>query len=188
MRRTWQLAIVAVTIGITCFASAKTGMKTVVNVLESRYAVHHHGVPGLWLAKPFLFVSGIGSLKMAEFGKLRLSASDVYPLKATVEQALGLDWSPLVETWSKSDGEWSFIFAQTAGAGFRILIVSSDQDDGLSLIQVNVSGRAVRLWLDEPGECAQRVSGRRSKEADTREIASGGVISSQSGSVVPAVR
>jgi hypothetical protein len=177
-----MLFVMLITAGTA--ATAETGMKTVVNVLETRYPVRHHGVPGLWLAKPFLFVSGLGSLKMAVFGIFRPPAGDTFWLKQSVEQALGPEWSPLVETWSKRDGEWTVIFAKAVGDGIRILMVSSEHEDGLTLLQVSISGRAVRLWLDEPKQCAQRISGKGSKEGQTREVASDAVDSSQSASVV----
>ncbi len=166
MKRTRQLASLGIMLIVVCGAAiAESDMKTVVTVLESRYSVHHHGVPGLWLAKPFLWGAGLGSLKMAVFQKFTLPAQDAYPLKLAVEQALGSDWSPFVETWSKTDGEWTTIFAKTVGDGLKFLIVTSDHEDGLTLLQVSVNGRAMRLWLDEPAECAQRVSGKGSKDA-----------------------
>jgi hypothetical protein len=171
MKRIWNSALVFVMLIVGgTVSTAETGMKTVVTVLETRYSVRHHGVPGLWLAKPFLFVSGLGSLKMAVFGNFRPPAGDTYVLKESVEQALGPEWSPFVETWSKTDGESTVIFAKTVGDGLRMLIVSSDREDGLTLLQVGVSGRAVRLWLDEPSECVERVSGRRSKDRNDNEL------------------
>lgn len=187
MKRTRKSVIVGFVMVAACAAaSAETGMKTVVNLLEARYPVHHHGIPGLWVAKPFLAISGMGSLKIAAFGKFRPPAADAYVLGHAVERALGPEWSPFVETWSKSDGEWASIFGKAAGDGMKFLIVSSDGDDGLTLLQVNVSGRAARFWLEEPAECAKRVSGRRTKDQDTRtaEIASGGVDLARSGPIV----
>ena len=55
---------------------AETGIKTVVRLIESRYGVRHEGIPGLWLAKPFLTSSGTGGLKIEEFSSLRISATD----------------------------------------------------------------------------------------------------------------
>jgi hypothetical protein len=55
---------------VAAAASAETGINTVVGLVESRYAVRHHGVPALWLARPFLIGFGVGGLKMALFSKV----------------------------------------------------------------------------------------------------------------------
>lgn len=170
MKRIRNSALVFVMLIVAGTASpAETGMKTVVSVLETRYSVRHHGVPGLWLAKPFLFASGLGSLKMAVFVNFRPPAGETYAIKESVEQALGPEWSPFVESWSKRDGEWTVIFSKTVGDGIRLLIVASDRQDGLTLLQVGVSGGAMRLWLDEPTKCAARVSRSGSKGSDDNQ-------------------
>ena len=61
-RATWLLVVLFAGCAVS---SAQTGIKTVVKLLETRYAVRHHGVPALWLAKPFMIGSGIGGLKIA---------------------------------------------------------------------------------------------------------------------------
>ena len=123
---------------------------------------------------------------MAMFGNLRPPAGDTDALKESVEQALGPEWSPFVETWSKTDGEWTVIFTKTGGDGLRMLIVTSDREDGLTLLQVGVSGRAVRLWLGDPSQCVKRVSGRQSKDRgynEARQAVSDVSDSSQSSSL-----
>jgi hypothetical protein len=166
MKRIWLLTIFAV---VSCAgAPAETDIKAVVHVLEARYAIHHQGVPGLWLTKPFLFGAGFGGLKIAEFGNFHVPAGDLAPVRQTIEKELGPEWAPLVETWSKSDGEWALIFAKTNGDSLKVLIASSDHDDGLTLVQVSVSGRAVKSWLDEPAKCAKDLSEGRNDEGDPK--------------------
>lgn len=141
-------------------AAAETGIKTVVKLVESRYAVRHHGVPGLWLAKPFLFGSGVGGLKIAEFEKFRVPAADMYSLKEDLQRALGPEWQPFVEQWSRRDGEWSVIYSKGSGDTLRLLIVTSEDEDGLTVMQMNLSGKAMRLWIDEPVDTAKHRRGR----------------------------
>ncbi len=152
MKRTWQTAVVLL---LVCgLASAETGIKNVVHVIETRYSIHHHGVPALWLVNPLLWAGGMGGLKMVAFGKFHVPGTDAYLLKEDVRHALGAEWSPFVETWSKTDG-WTMIYARTAGGGMKMLIVASDNEDGLTVIQIGLSGRAMRHWIDEPVQCAK---------------------------------
>jgi hypothetical protein len=137
-------------------ASAQTGIKTVVKLLETRYSVHHHGVPALWLAKPFMLGSGVGGLKIAEFENFRVASDDAGKLQLEVNAALGPEWFPFVETWSKRDREWSVIYAKEAGEKMQLLIVTSEENDGLTVLQMNVSGKARQDWFHEPVDCAKR--------------------------------
>jgi hypothetical protein len=152
-RATWLLIVLFA----GCAASsAQTGIKTVVKLLETHYAVRHHGVPGLWLAKPFTMGSGIGGLKIAEFKNFRLPSEDAGTLQLQVGSALGPEWFPFIETWSRHDHEWSVIYAKETGDKMQLLVVSSEEGDGLTVLQVNVSGKARRDWFHEPIDCAKR--------------------------------
>jgi hypothetical protein len=137
-------------------ASAQTGIKTVVKLLETRYSIHHHGVPALWLAKPFMLGSGVGGLKIAEFQNFRMPSEDAGTLQQQVGAALGPEWFPFVETWSKRDREWSVIYAKETGDKMQLLIVTSEENDGLTVLQMNVSGKAREEWFNEPVSCAKR--------------------------------
>lgn len=139
-----------------CAAWAETGIKTVVKLLETRYPLHHHGVPALWLAKPFMFGSGIGGLKIAQFDTFRMRPEDAGTLQQQVGSALGPEWFPFIETWSRSEQEWSVIYARESGEKMQLLIVSSEEKDGLTVLQMNVSGKARDEWFKEPVRCAKR--------------------------------
>jgi len=129
---------------------AETGIKTVVRLVESRYGVRHQGIPALWLAKPLLTSSGTGGVKIAEFSGLRISAADSQWLREHIPQSLGRDWHPFVEEWSKSQGEWSFIYTKSSVEPVSMLIVTSDQEDGLTAVEMRVSEKKLAEWLDDP--------------------------------------
>jgi len=131
-------------------ASAETGINTVVRLLEVRYSVRQHGIPGLWLAKPFMIGSGVSGMKVAEFPKFRVLARDTYSLRQQVEKCLGPEWHPFMEEWSKADGEWSLLLTKAKDQRISMLIVTSEHEDGVTVIQLNLSGRALREWVDEP--------------------------------------
>jgi hypothetical protein len=129
---------------------AETGIKTVLRLVESRYGVRHQGIPALWLAKPFLIRSGTGGVKIAEFGGLRISATDGEWLREHIPQSLGQDWHPFVEEWSKSHGEWSFIYTKSNLEQVSMLIVTSDPEDGLTAVEMRLSGKNLAEWLNDP--------------------------------------
>jgi len=131
-------------------APAETGIKTVVRLIESRYSVRHHGIPALWLAKPFLTSSGGGGLKIEEFNDLRISAGYSEWLREHIPQSLGPDWHPFVEECSKRNREWSFIYTKSNGQHVTMLILTSDQEDGVTAVEMRVSEKNMAEWLDDP--------------------------------------
>ena len=155
MKRAWWVVL---TVAVACSAaSAQTGMKTVVELVETQYSVRHHGVPLLWLAKPFLLGSGVGGLKIAEFGNLRVPAEQAETLKHQIGEALGPRWSPFVENWSK-DGGWSAIYARAEGRSMKMLMVE-EEGGGLTVLQMKV--KKAGAWFDEPAKKAREVGGRQ---------------------------
>lgn len=150
--------VVAIVFACVMTAQAgETGIKNVVQMLETHYATRHHGIPWLWLARPFLLGSGVSGLKMAEFRALHTRAPQSENLSDEVGRTLGPDWSLFVESWERG-GEWSLIYARASGRGMKMLIVSADQGDEVTLVQLTVSGKALDGWVDEPVKTANRTN------------------------------
>lgn len=148
--------VLAIVLSFAMTAEAgETGITNVVKMLEARYATRHHGIHWLWLARPFLIGSGVSGLKMAEFHDLRRRPSPSENLSDEVGRTLGPDWSLFVETWEQG-GEWSLIYARTNGRGMKMLIVSAEPGNEVTLVQLTVSGKALDGWVDEPVETASR--------------------------------
>ena len=135
---------------LSAAARAETGIKTVVRLVESRYSVRHHGIAGLSLAKPFLTSGGGGGVKIEEFSGLHISAGDSEWLREHIPQSLGPEWHPFVEEWSKRAGEWSFIYTKSNGEHTSMLILTSDQEDGLTAVEMRVADTDMAEWLDDP--------------------------------------
>jgi len=142
---------------LSAAAPAETGIKTVVRLIESRYSVHRHGIPALWLAKPFLnsATGGGGGVKIEEFSGLHISARDSEWLRQHIPASLGPDWHPFVEEWSNRDGEWSFIYTRSKGQHVSMLILTSDEEDGLTAVEMRVSDQNMAEWLDDPIQSAK---------------------------------
>ena len=136
-------------------ATAETGIRTATKMVESRYAVRHHGVPGLWLAKPFMIGSGVAGLNIAEFGKLHVPPEDSCALKQQLSKSLGPEWHPFVEEWSKREGEWSLIYTKTDTDKISMLILTSDPGSGLTVVQMKISPKALYHWVGDPIDSAK---------------------------------
>lgn len=162
MRRGVVIATAAMVLCGAVNAFGGTGISQVIKLVEAKYSTHHHGVPALWLAKPFLVGSGVRGLKMATFENLSIPADDMYQLKRQVSEALGPDWQPFVETFSKHDGEWSAIYLQTSGKAMQLLIASDDHEE-FTIVQIKLSEKAMHDWIDEPVQHA-KYSAIRSKD------------------------
>jgi hypothetical protein len=157
----WVVAGTVVMVVAMVFATAaaanEPGFNTVVKVLETRYGRHHHGIHGLWLAKPFLIGSGVSGLKMAEFRELQVRGYESESLKEELGRTLGTEWAPFIETWERQ-GEWSVIYAKASGRGMTMLIVTAEPGDTVTLLQVNVSGKAGDKWVNKPVQAARNTN------------------------------
>jgi hypothetical protein len=142
---------------------ANPGMKTAVAAVESHFGVRHHGVPLplLWVAKPFLIRAGVGGLRIATFEDFRGDGS--IAIDQVVSKALGAEWSLFLE--ARSRHERTNIYVRPQGARLAMLIATLE-DNELTLIQMNCSGRALHHWINEPVGSAHngKHKGNRSAE------------------------
>lgn len=161
------LALIPLLLGLASTTYAATGIDTVIRFLETRYSTRHHGIPGLWLAKPFLFGSGVSGLKIAAFESLHIPADEGDSLPSELNRELGEDWNPFIETWSKGDGEWSVIYARSNGNRLELLIVDSDGQDGVTVLQMKLSGKALDEWVSEPRKSRWRTHSQMARETST---------------------
>jgi len=138
----------------------------VVRSIESAYSVHHTHIPllgvVLFLARP----AGVGGLKLAVFEGFK-TPTDVADLSRVIENSLGPDWHPFVKVRSKGEtnGETTIIYASPAGGRLRMMIVNVEPSEA-TVVELNLSDRAIRRWMKEPGEEAENQSGHRSHPAD----------------------
>lgn len=149
-------------------------IRAVVKAVEGRYAVHHHGVPGLWIAKPFMIGSGASGLKMAVFDGFCRTDVTGTEFEAAVQQALGSQWSPFVSV--VSNHERTIIYTRPSGSKL-IMLVATFEHDGLTLMQMRVGGKAMRDWLDEPVQTASDRRRRTSGEAGKNGAAPAAMVS-----------
>ena len=150
-------------LAVSKLGSAESGIHAVVNLVEARYSVRHHGIPGLWLAKPFLIGSGVGGLKMAVFEDIRVPERDSLSLRDQMNEALGPDWHPFIEEWSRSGHECTLIYIKTHGSKVSMLIFASEEQGDLTLLQMNLNPKRLSRWTKEPIESAKNHHGSHSE-------------------------
>ena len=165
MRQTF-VAVVVLCCSLNGFAA--TGFGQLVKAIEHRYSVRHHGVPGLWLAKPFLIGSGVGGLRIANFNNFHIPAADMDQARQQMREVLGPEWQPFVEVFSKHDGEWTAIYIQTSGKTMELLI-AADDDNNFTVVQMKLSERAMREWMDEPVKHAKHSAIRTNRDNNEDE-------------------
>ncbi len=122
----------------------------VVNAIEHTYGVHHLHIPLLGVAMFFARPEGVSGLHLAVFEGFD-AHSDTDDVRRLVESSLGDGWFPFVRVRSRDDGETTLIYANPSGGKMRMMIVNLEPSEA-TVVELNLSERAIKSWLREPGE------------------------------------
>lgn len=125
----------------------------VVHAIESSYGVHHMHIPLLGVAVFFARPEGVSRLKLAVFENFN-ARTDPEDVKRLVERSLGSDWVPVVRVRSKADTETTLIYTNPSGGKLRMMIVNVESSEA-TVVEMNLSERALKQWIDEPKEKAE---------------------------------
>ena len=125
----------------------------VVNAIEHTYGVHHLRIPLLGVAMFFARPEGVSGLHLAVFEGFDTPA-DMDEVCRVVESSLGEGWYPFVRVRSRDDGETTLIYANPSGGKMRMMIVNLEPSEA-TVVELNLSERAIKAWLSEPGENAE---------------------------------
>ena len=134
----------------------------VVHSIEHTYGVHHMRIPLLGVALFFARPAGVHGFKLAVFEGFQ-SPNNADDLRRVVESSLGPGWYPFVRVHSKGNpqGETTLIYTNPSDSGkMRMMIVSVESSEA-TIVQVELSDRAIEKWLKEPGEQADGHSSHR---------------------------
>jgi hypothetical protein len=129
----------------------------VVHAIETNYGVHHMHIPLLGVALLFVRPEGVSGLRLAVFEGFQTPAA-AEEVTRVVENSLGPGWFPFVRVRSKGDGgntgETTLIYANPSGGKLRMMIVNLEPSEA-TVVELNLSDRAIKGWLKEPGEKAE---------------------------------
>lgn len=149
-----SLRVVLLLIFCTTFAfSRDREFRGVVNAIEHTYGVHHMHIPLLGVAMFFARPEGVSGLHLAVFEGFNTLA-DTDDVRRVVENSLGEGWFPFVRVRSRDNGETTLIYANPSGGKMRMMIVNLEPSEA-TVVELNLSERAIKAWLREPGENAE---------------------------------
>ena len=152
---------------ILCFAVAPAvhakgdDFNSVVKMIEDFYQVKHVGVPflakaGMKVATTAARIKGGTARRLAEAGSIKLAVfenqefnGDFLKFRNSLNQALNVTWMPLIQTFSATDGEQTYIFLRNNGDKTNVLVITIDERDA-TVVQVTLSQKNLALLLKDP--------------------------------------
>jgi hypothetical protein len=109
--------------------------------------------------------AGVSGIRLAVFEDFHPSSASMHTrasrsedLQRLVEYSLGPDWRLFVRTRTQDDSDDALIYVNLGEAKLRMMIVTIEPDEA-TVVEMNLSDRALRRWLDEPKESAEDNSG-----------------------------
>jgi hypothetical protein len=138
----------------------------VVHAIEDHYGVRHMRIPFLSFAMSLAArPAGVSGIRLAVFEDFHPSSSNMHTrasmsedLQRVVEHSLGPDWRLFVRTRTQDDSDDALIYVNLGEAKLQMMIVTIEPDEA-TVVEMNLSDRALRRWLDEPKESAEDNSG-----------------------------
>lgn len=149
-----SLRIAILILSATAAASASDrDFKGVVRAIEHSYGVHHMHIPFLGVALFFARPEGVSGVHLAVFENFE-APTDAADVSRVIESSLGPKWYPFVRVHSTSNGETTLIYTNPTEGRMRMMIVNIEPSEA-TVVEVNLSDRAVEGWIKEPGESAK---------------------------------
>ena len=148
-----RLALLLIlSLGAVAAASASDReFRGVVRAIEQTYGVHHMRIPFVGVATFFTRGEGLSGVHVAVFEDFE-APTDTSGVSRLIEESLGHDWYPFVRV--HSDGETTLIYTNPTDNKMRMMIVTIEASEA-TVVEVNVSERAIEGWFKEPGETAK---------------------------------
>jgi hypothetical protein len=139
----------------------------VVHAIEDHYGVRHMHIPFVGLAMLLARPAGVSGFKLAVFEDFHSSdvASMNNDLQHVVEHSLGPDWHLFVRTRTQNDSDDTLIYVSLGEAKLQMMVVTIEPNEA-TVLEMNLSDRALKKWLDEPKESAEDNSGHHRHLAD----------------------
>jgi hypothetical protein len=139
----------------------------VVHAIEDHYGVRHMRIPFLSFAMSFAArPAGVSGFRLAVFEDFHPSSASMHEtatmsedLQRVLEHSLGPDWRLFVRTRTQDDSDDALIYVNLGKAKLQMMIVTIEPDEA-TVVEMNLSDRALRRWLKEPKESAEDNSGR----------------------------
>jgi hypothetical protein len=95
--------------------------------------------------------------KIAVFEDEKLSEVSAQEIERSLVKALGPQWAPFVRSTSRYGDEQNWIYVAEGGKKLDMFIASVERNE-LSLVEVKISERQMRRWINDTDEMARRRS------------------------------
>ena len=141
------------------------GFNDAVKTIEQFYHVKHQNIP--FLARAGMKAMGTAARikggeykRLAEAGSVRVvffedqnfdSHGQIASFKAALQNTLGAEWSPLVQTLAPKDEEQNYIYVSAAGTKFYVLVVTIERHEA-TVVQATVAPQVLADLMKDPGE------------------------------------
>ena len=149
----------------------RDGFNEVVKTIEQFYHVKHKSIPflartGMKAMSTAAKIKGGEWKTLADAGSVRVvffedqsfdSRGQIGSFKASVQQAIGADWSTLVQTLAPKDEQQTHIFLREAGSKFQVLVIEMDRKDA-TVVQATVKPEVLAQLLKDPGEMGKSIT------------------------------
>lgn len=149
----------------------RDGFNDVVKAIEQFYHVKHQSIPflaraGMKAVRTAAKIKGGEWKRVAEAGSVRVvifedqrfdSRGQIGSFKASVQQALGTEWSTLVQTLSPKEEQQTHVFLRQAGQKFHVLVIEIDRRDA-TVVQATVRPDVLAELLKDPAEMGKTLT------------------------------
>ena len=149
-------------VGVAGVAHAKgDDFNSVVKMIEHFYGVKHEGLPflakaGMKIGRTAAKIKGGTAKRLAEAGTIKLAvfenqnfAGETPKFRSTLNAALNETWLPLVQTFSATNEEQTYIFLRESGDKYNVLVITIEQRDA-TVVQVTLSPENLKRLLKDP--------------------------------------
>jgi hypothetical protein len=166
------LAAIALTVLMPLAARAeRDSFNETVRVIEQFYHVKHQNIPllaraGMKAVKTGAKIRGGEYRQLAEAGSVRVaffeeqtfdSHGQIARFKAAIQNAVGNDWSALVQTLAPKTEEQTYVYTRDAGKNFHVLILTIEMHEA-TVVQATVAPDILAQLLKNPDEMGKALT------------------------------
>jgi hypothetical protein len=143
----------------------------VVKAIEQFYHVKHQTLPllaraGIKAVRTGAKIRGGEYKRIAEAGSMRVaffedqtfdSRGNIAAFKASVQNTLADNWSPLVQTRAPKEEEQTYIYVRDAAQKFHVLVITIEKREA-TVVQATVSPQALADLMKNPNEMGKTLT------------------------------
>jgi hypothetical protein len=149
----------------------RDGFNDVVKAIEQFYHVKHQNIPvlaraGVNAMRTVAKIKGGELGRIAEVGTIRVvffedqhfdSRGQIASFKTSVQNALGDEWSPLVQTLAPRDEEQTHVFIRENAQKFHVLVIEIERNEA-TVVQATLKPEALAQLLKDPNEMGKAIT------------------------------